>query len=145
MDNGSWYICHPWHKESKKRTATEGFEYNKKISVVKYSPQQPFSNIQYRPDMGVPDEFSDSKIQFFHNLIGILIRTVELGLIDIAYEISFLSCYLAQPRNGNLVQALHIWKYFDQNKRNKLAFDPAYCNVKHQALFQAWMKAMKEM
>ena len=35
-------------KNPKKRMTTEFFEYNNKLSGVKYSPQQPFSNIYYR-------------------------------------------------------------------------------------------------
>ena len=76
--------------------ATEGFEYNKKLSDTNYSPQQPFSNLHYRPDIDVKDECSNSQIQFFQNIIGILRWTVELGRIDIDYEISVLSRYLAQ-------------------------------------------------
>ena len=56
-------------KKPKKRMATEGFEYNKKLSDKKYSPQQPLSNIHYHPDMNVTDECSDSKIQFFQKLL----------------------------------------------------------------------------
>ena len=53
------YVTHAI-KNMKKRMATKGFEYNKKLYDVNYSPQQPFSNIHYRPDIDVPDEFSDS-------------------------------------------------------------------------------------
>ena len=63
----------------KKQMATEGFEYNKKLSDVKYSPQQPFSNLHYHPEMDVTDECSYIQIQLFHNLIRIMRWTVELG------------------------------------------------------------------
>ena len=116
-------------KKPKKRMATEGFEYNNNLSDVNYYPQQPFSNIHYRPDMDVTDECSDSQIKFFQNLIGILRWIVKLGQIDIAYEISVLSCYLAQPMTVHLITALHIFKYLDQHKKNELNFDPVYHNV----------------
>ena len=45
----------------------------------------------------------------------------------------------------NLVQALHIFKYLDQNKNNEIDFDPAYRNVEDPELFQARLKAMKEI
>ena len=93
--------------------------------------------------MDVTDECSDSQIQFFHNLIGILRWTVELSKIDTAYEISMLSRYLEQPRNSNFVQALHIFKYLDKHGKNELSFDSPYHNVKYTALVQAVMKAMK--
>ena len=59
-------------KNLKKRIAKEGFEFNKKLSDVNYSPQQPFSTISNRPEMDLSDECSDTQIQFFQNLIGIL-------------------------------------------------------------------------
>ena len=94
----------------KKRVATKGFEYNKKLYDVNYSPQQPFSKINYRPEIDITDEYSVSQIQLFHNLIGNLRWTVNLGRINIVHEISVLSRYLEQPRNCHLVQALHIFK-----------------------------------
>ena len=121
----------------KMRLATEGFECNKKLSDVNYSPHQPFSNLRYCPEMDVTDECYDSQIQFFHIPIVILRWTVKIGRIDITYEISVLSRYLAQPRTIPLVQDLHIFKYLDQHKKNELAFDPKYVNVENPALFQA--------
>jgi hypothetical protein len=132
-------------KNLKKRMEKEGYEYNKKLSDVDYSPKQPFSSLNYRPEMDVSDYCSDSQTQFFQNLIGILRWTVELGRIDIAYEVSVLSRYLAQPRTGHFVQALHIFKYLDLHKANDLAFDPAYHDVEDPELVKARISAMKEM
>ena len=132
-------------KNLKKRMSKEGYEYNRKLSDVNYSPQQPFSTLKYCPEMDVSDECSSSQTQFFQNLIGILRWTVELGCIDIAYEVSILSRYLSQPRTGHLVQALHIFKYLDVHKSNELAFDPAYHDVEDPQLVQARIDAMKEM
>ena len=56
-----------------------------------------------------------------------------------------LSRYLSQPRTGHLVQALNTFKYFDQHKKNELAFDLAYHNDGDPALVLAQMKAMKEI
>ena len=86
--------------------------------------------------MDVPDEFPDIQIQLFHNLIRILRWIVELGQIDITNEISVLSRYLAQPSTGNLVQALHIFKFLDQHKKNNIYFDPAYHNDEDTEFFQ---------
>ena len=54
---------------------------------------------------------------------------MELGRIDIAYEISCLSSYLDSPRTGHLVQALHAFKYLELHYKNDLAFDPMYQKV----------------
>ena len=56
-----------------------------------------------------------------------------------------LTRYLEKPRTGHLVQALHILKYLDQHKKNELAFDPEYHNVKDPALVQDRIKAMEEI
>ena len=129
----------------KKRMKQEGFEYNKKLSDVNYSPQQPFSTLNYRPEMDVSLECSDAQIQFFQNLIGILRWVVELGRIDINFEVSILSRYLAQPRTGHLAQALHIFKYLELHKANEIAMDPAYHDIENLDLVEARMTAMKEM
>ena len=132
-------------KNLKKRMEKEGYEYNKKLSDVDYSPKQLSSSLNYRPEMDVSDHCSDSQTQFFQNLIGILRWTVELGRIDIAFEVSILSRYLAQPRTGHFVQALHIFKYLDLHKANDLAFDPAYHDVEDPELVKARISAMKDM
>ena len=44
-------------------------------------------------------------------MIGVLHWVVELGRIDIAYEIYVLSRYLVQSHTGHFVQMLHIFKY----------------------------------
>ena len=132
-------------KNLKKRMEKEGYEYNKKLSDIDYSPKQPFSSLSYRPEIDVSDHCSDSQTQFFQNLIGILRWTVELGRIDIAFEVSILSRYLAQPRTGHFVQALHIFKYLDLHKANDLAFDPAYHDVEDPELVKARISAMKDM
>ena len=121
-------------KNRKKRMQKEGFEYNKKLSDVNYSPQQPFSTLNHRPEVDVSDECSSSQTQFFQNLIGNLRWTVDLDRIDIAYKVSVLSCFLSQPHTGHLVQALHIFKYLDLHKSNELAFDPAYHDVEDSQL-----------
>ena len=57
--------------------------------------------------------------------MGIICWVVELGRIDIDYEVSILSSYLVQPRNGHIMQALHMFKYLDIQKDNYLACNPS--------------------
>ena len=54
-------------------------------------------------------------------MIGIINWVIEMGRIDIAYEISVLSWYLSQPQTGHFVQALHIFKYLDINKNTSIS------------------------
>ena len=49
---------------------------------------------------------------------------MELGRIDIGHEVSVLSRYLVSPRTGHLLQAIHMFKFLDIHKDNKLAFKP---------------------
>ena len=49
---------------------------------------------------------------------------VELRRIDIGFEVSVLSQYMAFPRVGHLMQVLHVFKYLDTHKENMLNFDP---------------------
>ena len=109
--------------------AKDGFEYNKRLPDKNYSAPNPFSSVQYRPELDTSVECTDSQVSFYQNLIGVLRWIVELGRIDIAYEVSVLSTYLAAPRTGHLLQALHIFKHLEIHSDNDLAFDPAYQNV----------------
>lgn len=85
------------------------------------------------------------QITFFQNLIGILRWIVELGRIDIGYEVSVLSLYLAHPRTGHLVQALHMFKYLEIHNQNELALDPAYHDVVDPQFVEEKIKRMKQM
>ena len=111
-------------KNLKQRLKEDGFEFNKKLSDKNYSHQQPFSSTSYRPELDVSIECNDQQVTLYQNMIGILRWVVELGRIDIAYEVSVLSRFLVNPRTGHLVQALHIFKYLDIHKENSLVFDP---------------------
>ena len=94
--------------------------------------------------MDIIDKCSNSQIQLFQNIIGIMRWTVKLGQIDVSCEISVLSHYLAQQSTSHLVQKFRILKYLDQHKNNELAFDSPYQNVENSVLVQARIKAMKE-
>ena len=111
-------------KNVKARLKESGFEYNKKLSDRKYSAKQPFSSVNYKPELDTSAECNDEQVNFYQNLIGVLRWIVELGRIDIAYETALLSKYLAAPRTGHLNQALHIFKYIDIHSSNEITFDP---------------------
>ena len=66
---------------------------------------------------------------YYQNLIGVLRWIVELGRIDINYEVAVLSQYLVNPRRGHLIQAIHIFKYLDIHKQSFLRFDPTYLDL----------------
>ena len=135
-------------KNVKARLLESQLEFNKKLSSMEYSPQNPFSNVKYRPELEVSRLCRDEEVNFYQNLIGILRWTVELGRIDIHHEVALLSQYLATPRVGHLEQALHIFKYLDVHKSNFISFDPTRLeleesnNLNETSNFK--MKEMKE-
>ena len=127
----------------KKRLEEDGFIFNKKLSDKSISCPQPFSSLSYRPELDTSAECTPEQSTYYQNLIGVLRWIVELGRIDIAFEVSCLSRHLVQPRTGHLVQALHIFKYLDIHHDNALAFDPAYHNVDDPAVVERRVQEMK--
>ena len=113
----------------KQQLKKDGFQFNKKLSDPNYSPQQSFSAKTYRPEIDTSLECNDTQGTYYQNLIGVLRWIVELGHIDIHYEVSVLSQYLVDPRTGNLAQALHVFKYLDIHKENFISFDPTYVEL----------------
>jgi len=91
---------------------------------------QPFSNIQYRPELDVTPQCDDKMINFYQHTIGMLRWLIELGTrLDILLETSLLSSYLAAPRIGHLEQALHIFYYLQKHENSWLAMDPHKINI----------------
>ena len=132
-------------KNVKKTLEKYGFEYNRKLSDVNYSPKQPFTTVSYRPELDTSMTCNPNQVTFYQNLIGILRWVVELGRIDIAYEVSKLSSYLVEPRTGHILQAIHIFKYLDIHKDNELALDPKYQYFELPGAIAERKKLMKEM
>ena len=124
-------------KNIKARLQEDGYRFNPKLSDPSYSARNPFSSNDYRPELDTSVECTPSQIQFYQNIIGILRWLVELGRIDIGYEVSLLSSYLALPRTGHLNQALHIVKYLEIHHSNELTFDPEEYFLSHDLRLEA--------
>jgi hypothetical protein len=77
----------------------------------------------YRAELVMSPQLDDVKTNYFQGLIGVLRWIVELGRIEIMVAVTFLSRYLASPREGHLEQAFHIFSYLDSHERSKLVFD----------------------
>ena len=50
-------------------------------------------------------------VTFFQELIGVLRWATEIGRVDILLEVSLLSQYQANPREGHLEQLLHTFGF----------------------------------
>jgi len=77
----------------------------------------------YRPELDTTNELDAKRATYFQGLIGVLRWICELGRIDILVEVSMLSHFLANPRDGHLEQALHCFAYLKQHTRSTLVFD----------------------
>ena len=104
--------CKEAVKNVKKKMKDNVYEFNKKLSYPLYSPKHPFSNINYRPELDVSEMCNDKQYIYYANLIGVLCWMVELGQIDISFEVLIMSQHMAHPRVGHLTQVLicsNIW------------------------------------
>jgi hypothetical protein len=91
---------------------------------LKATAKTPFSTT-YRPELDTTDELDDELSSRYSQLIGVLRWAVELGRIDIYYEVSVLSQHLALPRVGHLEAVYHIFAYLMKHDKSRIVFDPA--------------------
>ena len=70
---------------------------------------------------------------------------IKIGRIDIAFEVSDLSRYLAFPRTGNLLQSLHVLKYLKIHNVNDLASNSCYQHVTSNQNIQSKVQAMNDL
>ena len=92
----------------------------------------------YRPELDTTVLLGPEAHNYYQNLIGVLRWAVELGRIDIHAAVSMLSQYLAQPRQGHLDQALHIFAYLKKHSLSKIVFDDTYITWKNKFTEVDW-------
>jgi len=85
----------------------------------------------YRPELDVTRELGPELVSRYLQLIGILRWAIELGRLDIFYEVAILSQHQANPREGHLEAAYHVFAYLKKygTRLGKLGFDPKDPNV----------------
>ena len=79
------------------RLQRDGFEFNINLFDHNYSPQNPFSVVEYIPELDTTSECNEDQISFFQNQ-----WIVELDRIDIIYKLSSLSHSFVNPRTSHL-------------------------------------------
>jgi len=99
------------------------------------STGQPFPE-KYLPEIDITPELGDNLANRFQQYIGILRWAVELGCFDINVEVSKLSSFCINPRQGNLEATYSIFAYLKKPLRSKLVFDPRYIDVDEDAFYQ---------
>ena len=101
--------------------------------------------IDYKLELDTSLECHQDLTNYFQNVIRVLCWIIELGRLDIAYEVFSLSKLLAKPQNRHIYQALHIFKYLVIHIRNKLSFNPLYHHHAHSKNMRKIMSDMKEV
>ena len=86
-------------------------------------------NITYSPEMDVTEELNDDDVTYFQELIGVLRWATEIGRVDILLEVSLLSQYQANPREGHLEQLLHIFAFLKAHPKLTLYLSPELPNL----------------
>ena len=131
MDNDVWYWSISPSKyiqealHNCKNYLKENFSDEYELIV---NAPNPFT-LGYEQCTDVSPLLSPDEASYFQNIIGVMIWMVELGRIDIAVEISQPSFFLAMPRQGHLVNALHIMSYLKINHKSRLVLDPSYPGI----------------
>jgi hypothetical protein len=77
----------------------------------------------YRPEVDVSPVLTTEHAGRYSQLIGMLRWAVELGRVDIHLELSLLSSYLCEPREGHLEAAYSIFAYLAKHLEAPMVFD----------------------
>ena len=78
-----------------------------------------------RPELDVSRELNETDAAYYQSLIGILRWIVELGQVNVCLEVLMMSSHLALPREGHLVQVLHIFAYLKKYHNKEFVYDPS--------------------
>ena len=103
---------------------------NVEETIRKKGRKLPTSNIDtpmnttFSPEMDVTEELNADDTTYFQELIGVLRWATEIGRVDILLEVSLLSQYQANPREGHFEQLLHIFAFLKRHPKLTLYLSP---------------------
>jgi hypothetical protein len=86
---------------------------------------QPYPS-SYHPELDITPLLDEEGINFYQSQLSILRWMVELGRLDIYINVSLLSSYLTQPRQGHLEAIYHIYGYLKAHNKSTMVFDDDY-------------------
>ena len=88
---------------------------------------------KYRPEIDISAELGDEQATQFQQMIGILRWSIELGRIDIITEVSLLSSFNVNPREGHLEAAYRIFEYlYNHMNGGRVVFDDSLPKVNEE-------------
>lgn len=80
----------------------------------------------------------------FWQLIGILRWAIELGRVDIYFEVSVLSQFLASPREGHLEAVYHIFAYLKGHPKFSIMMDPRRVKLDESAFADVGISSWRD-
>ena len=92
--------------------------------ILRKGSKTPFCPHTYRPEIDTTPPLDEKQHTFYQELIGILRWSIELGRIDIYFEVAKLSHHLCAPRVGHLEQVLNIFAFLKGHLESNVVFDP---------------------
>ncbi len=90
-----------------------------------WKASQPYPS-SYHPELDITPLLDEEGINFYQSQLSILRWMVELGRLDIYINVSLLSSYLTQPRQGHLEAIYHIYGYLKAHNTSTMVFDDDY-------------------
>jgi hypothetical protein len=94
----------------------------------------------YRPETDISAELDSEQASWYLQLIGILRWAIELGRIDIYYEVAIMSQYSASPRLGHIEAVYHIFLYLTKHDKSRIVFDASSptLDLTNQQVYADW-------
>jgi len=80
-------------------------------------------DVTYKPELDDSAHLDKEGIQYYQSLVGALNWIVTCGRIDIAFATSTLAKYNAEPREGHLDAAYHVFGYLRQTSSKGIVFN----------------------
>ena len=110
---------------------------------LKGSSSTPFP-ATYKPELDVTPELSEELHSRYLQLIGILRWACEIGRLDILYEVSVLSQYMANPREGHLQMVYNIFSYLQSHSESSICFDSQLPEIDESCFQKVTEEAWRE-
>ena len=100
--------------------------------------------MNYQPELDTTAECNPKLASVYQQLIGMLRWGVELGRVDIMYEVSIMSQYNACPRMGHLEKVFGIFSYLSTHSRSRIVFDPRPVPLEKNAMEYEWKEFYRD-
>ena len=105
-----------------------GYQLKKNIHKLPNKPVTPMDQ-SYHSELYTRDETDQDGITTFQQITRILHWAIEIGRVDILFEVYDLSRYQVAPREGHIEQIYHIFGFLKNMPKLTLYFDPQEPNI----------------